>query len=140
GRAGGPGVALRSKACGPGAGAADPRAPGLEPRGGAVEPSLQVLALAPGRGLVHGVDLRLRALDLRLLGPPLGVDRLLEVRAGNGRPRRPHARLHRLRALHVDVDMTLLVGGDSGDEALPAAPEVGRQVVRRLVSRQHDYE
>jgi hypothetical protein len=32
------------------------------------------------------------------------------------------------------------VGGDSGDEALPAAPEVGRQVVWRLVSRQHDYE
>src|SRR5207244_9848100 len=112
------GVDLTSKIGELGVEAADLRVDGLEPRAGAVEPSLQVLALAPGRGLVHGVELRLRALDLRLLGPPLGVDRLLEVRAGNGRPRRLHARLHRLRALQVDVDMTLLVGGDSGDEAV----------------------
>src|SRR5882762_4846472 len=86
------------------------------------------------------MELRLRALDVRLLGPPRGVDRLLDVCAGRGDPRRLYARLHRVRAFQVDVDVTLLVGRDPGDEALPATAEVGRQVVRCLVSRQHDYD
>src|SRR5258708_1335186 len=64
-----PGVDLTPKICELGVEAADPRVPGLERRGGAVEPRLQRLALAPGRGLVRGVELRLCALDLRLLGP-----------------------------------------------------------------------
>src|SRR5262249_14256580 len=91
-------------------------------------------------GLVLGVELRLRALDVRLPRPPRGVDRLLEIRAGYGRPRRLQARLHRVRALQVDVDVTLLVRGDARDEALPTVPDVGRQVLRRLVAWQRDHE
>src|SRR5216684_5251935 len=94
-----PGIDLTPEVSELGVEAADLRVHGLEPRAGAVEPGLQRLALAPGPGLVLGVELRLRALDVRLLGPPLGVDRLLEVRAGHGRPRRLQARLHRVRAL-----------------------------------------
>src|SRR3989475_12543079 len=44
-----PGVDLTPKICELGVEAADLRVHGLEPRAGAVEPSLQVLALAPGR-------------------------------------------------------------------------------------------
>src|SRR5262245_54877604 len=52
--------------------APDLRVHGLELCARAVEPGLQRLALAPGRGLVLGVELGLRALEVRLLGLPLG--------------------------------------------------------------------
>src|SRR5213078_4678303 len=77
---GAPGVDLTSEVGELGVEAADLRLHGLELRAGAVELSLQRPALASGPGLVLGVELRLRALDVRLLGPPRGVDRLLEVR------------------------------------------------------------
>ena len=77
-----PGVNLTPKIGELGVEAADLRVHGLEPRAGAVEPGLQRLALAPGLRLVSGVELRLRALDVRLLGPPRGVDRLLESAQG----------------------------------------------------------
>jgi hypothetical protein len=68
-----PGVDLTPKIGELGVEAADLRVHGLEPRAGVVEPGLQRLTLAPGRGLVHGVELRLRALDVSLLSPPLGM-------------------------------------------------------------------
>src|SRR5262249_9691651 len=97
-----PGVDLTPEIGELGVEATDLGCTGLELRAGAVEPGLQRLALAPGPGLVLGVELRLRALDVRLPRPPRGVDRLLEIRAGYGRPRRLQARLHRVRALQVD--------------------------------------
>ena len=70
--------------------AADLRVHGLEPRAGVVEPGLQRLTLA--LAVVSSTAWNSAcARDVRLLGPPLGVDRLLEVRAGRSSRPRPAA-------------------------------------------------
>jgi hypothetical protein len=76
-----PASSLTPKLCEFVAEAEDLRVHGLEPHAGAVQPGLQRLALARGRGLVHGVELRLCATRAWFVLKPVGFS---TERSGRG--------------------------------------------------------